>query len=150
MALRREWKIFIILHLGLLAGALLFPLYRLLTGWIPDLFTGCVLHDHLFLYCPLCGGTRAVGALLRLDLPLALAENALVVGALLLFFILDVVALVRLLLKKSVILRFPGWFWVAGTVVLVVWGVLRNVLMIVWGIDPVGDLGVFWHLIMNH
>jgi len=97
----------------------------------------CLLHDVFGLYCPFCGGTRAVGALLTGDLVGALRVNAAVVLSLPLLIWADVRALVRILGKKPAspllplhplipILLFAAFF------------VLRNVLLL-FGIDPTGD-----------
>ncbi len=149
MKLRREWRIFIYLHIGFLAALLLFPLYRFFVDQVPRLLFGCVLHDRLFLYCPLCGGTRAIEALLQLDLPLALAQNTFVVLLVFLCLILDFIALVRLLQKKAVILWIPQWCWLAAAISLLLWGVFRNFLMIVFGVDPTGDLGAIWQRLLG-
>ena len=76
---RKTAKRFALFHLIPLTCAALFPLYRYLIGLLPKRMTGCVLHDWLFLYCPLCGGTRAVEALLRLNFAAAFHANAYVV-----------------------------------------------------------------------
>ena len=144
---RKAAKIYIWFHVGAVAAILLFPLYRYLMGLIPDSVTGCFLHDRLFLYCPLCGGTRAVSALLRLELVAAWRCNALVtVGV---FFVLaaDVLALVRLLRGKERLLPIPGWGWITAAVVMVLYAVLRNYLMIAHGYDPMGDLGRIWQML---
>ena len=132
-------------HLVLAACAALFPLYRYLVGLLPRNMTGCILHDWFFLYCPLCGGTRAVSALLRLRFAAALHANAYVVllaGVALAHYIL---AWVRLLRGEQKLFRFLAWEWIAVGVLLVVWGVVRNLLMVYVGYDPLGDLGVFWN-----
>lgn len=142
---KKAGKIYLWVHVLLAVVLLLFPLYRSVAEYLTRFTVGCFLHDRLFLYCPLCGGTRAVAALLRLDLAEAFADNALVVVLAFFAVILDIWALTRLLRGKKDLLPLPGWVWVVMVVVLVVYGVLRNYLMIAHGIDPTGDLGIFWN-----
>lgn len=142
---RRSAKIYLWLHAGLAAALLLFPLYRALTDHMTALFSGCFLHDHLYLYCPACGGTRALAALLRLDVVSALRFNPFLVLVAVLAVAFDVWALVRLLRGKKELLPLPGWFWIVSVVLMIVYAVLRNYLMIVHGYDPTGDLVNFWH-----
>lgn len=141
---KKSAKIYVLVHAGLLVLILLFPLYRLIASWMPSVLTGCLIHDRFFLYCPLCGGTRAVSAILRLDLAAAFANNAFVV---LLFFFalaLDAWALIRLLRGRTNLLPLPNWVWIVLLAVMLLYAVLRNYLMIEHGIDPVGDLGPIW------
>lgn len=147
--MKKTWerRIFLICHGVLLLGVILFPLYRYLTDLLPRFLTGCVIHDRLFLYCPVCGGTRAVEALLRLDLFSAFRLNAFVTVCALTALVLDGMAWARFVQKKSPLFRISPWFWVVMAVALVLYTVLRNLLMIVWGIDPTGDLGAFWRAI---
>ena len=108
------------------------------------LLSGCWVHDLLFLYCPLCGGTRAAGALARLDVLNAFRYNAAVVIFLLVLLIWDVVAFVRMLRGKTRWWSFPRGFWLFMVGLFVGYTILRNLLMIFWAIDPVGDLAAFW------
>ncbi len=133
------------IHAALLTALLLFPLYRLLADRLTDAITGCFLHDRLFLYCSFCGGTRALSALLRFDLPRALALNPLVVFLVLAAIGLDIFALVRLLKGKARLLPIPWWWIIILLGVIFGYGILRNYLMIAHGYDPTGDLGVFWN-----
>ncbi len=55
------------------SAALIVPGLLPATGARPDL---CILHRVTGMWCPLCGGTRATGALLRGDLTEALGYNA--------------------------------------------------------------------------
>lgn len=135
----------VLLHLALAACAALFPLYRNLVGLLPDRMTGCILHDRLLLYCPLCGGTRALAALLHLNFAEALRANAFVVLLAVLFFIHDVLAWVRLLRGKTVLFRFLAWEWIAVAVLFLIFGILRDLLLIRFGLDPLGDLGAVWN-----
>jgi uncharacterized membrane protein len=132
------------LHGGLLVLALLFPLYKKLIDWISPLIVGCFLHDRLFLYCPFCGGTRAVEALLHLQLAQAWQYNPMVVLGIFIFIALDVLALIRLLRGKRKLYLFPAWGWIVAVIAFVLYGVLRNYLMLRYGYDPTGDLGRFW------
>lgn len=135
---------FLMIHGGLLGFAVLFPLYQKVASKVSSLFVGCFFHDRLFLYCPLCGGTRAVRELLRLQLGKAFSYNPVVVLGILVFLVLDVIALVRLLRGKSKLYRIPTWGWIVAVTILVTYGILRNYLMIRWGNDPTGDLVRFW------
>ncbi len=144
MTRKKERRLFLILHAVLLTGILCFPLYRHLVSLLPPILTGCVLHDYLFLYCPVCGGTRAVEALLRLDLFGALSYNLFVTVTLLAAFVLDIAAWVRFFQKKSPLCRIPGWAWVVFASFLGIYWIGRNLLMILFGFDPTGDLMAFW------
>ncbi len=142
---RKTAKRFALFHLIPLACAALFPLYRRLVGLLPQNMTGCILHDWLFLYCPLCGGTRAAEALLRLNFAAAFRANAYVTLLAVAALVHYIVAWVRLLRGGTVLFRFLAWEWIAAAVLLLVYGVLRNVVMIRFGRDPLGDLGAFWN-----
>ena len=129
---------FFTVNIGLLCVALfLVWLGRFVAGTPLALATDCPSHIFFDIYCPFCGGTRAVGALLTGDLVGALRVNAAVVLSLPLLIWADVRALVRILGKKPAspllplhplipILLFAAFF------------VLRNVLLL-FGIDPTGD-----------
>lgn len=134
---------FLALHGAVIVGALLIPLYMKLTSWLGGIFGDCLMH-RFFIYCPLCGGTRAVAALARLDFVSAWNYNAYVVILAAIAVGLDVWAWVRYFQKKEPLIILPKWTWVAFCTSLVAYLILRNVLMIFFGIDPTGDLGYFW------
>lgn len=136
--------IFLGAHLAALVIAAALPLFWSLTQSLPGIFTDCIMLRWMLLYCPLCGGTRAVMALLRLDLVAAFSYNAFVTVMAFVLIGLDVVAWVRYFQKKEVLLRLPGWCWIAATVVMILYWILRNYLVIAHGIDPTGDLGSIW------
>ena len=140
--------LFLISHLLLPLSLPLIALYRYLVTLLPQHMTGCPLHDYLFLYCPVCGGTRAVEAMLRLDFLGAFYANAYVTLSVPVVFSLDVIAWVRYFRKKTPLLRIPAWGWIAFAASLVGYGILRNYLMIAHGIDPTGDLGAFWTAVL--
>ena len=140
---------FLLVHLILLVCVCLFPLYRMVTSALPQIFSGCFLHDRLFLYCPMCGGTRAVNALLHLDILSALRYNAIVAITLPTLLAVDVVLWIRFFQKKEPLIRYVHWVWIVFSVALVLFFLLRNYLMIVHGVDTIGDLVAFWDVLMG-
>jgi len=74
-----------------LAGAAAAPFARAFASVLP----GCLFRAVTGIPCPTCGGTRALLALARLDIPAALAWNPLVTLGALVFVLGGVVALAR-------------------------------------------------------
>lgn len=142
---QRAKRLFLWVHIGALALILLFPLYRFLTGFLPKTLPGCFLHDFLFLYCPFCGGTRALSALLSFHLLESLRANLLVLPSAIALLCLDLRALLRLRRGERTLYPIPAWLWVVLLATLLLYGLLRNLLMIRFGYDPLGDLGWFWN-----
>ena len=143
MKMKLRHPMFWALHGMTIVGAVLFPLYIKVSSWLGDILGGCLMH-RFFIYCPLCGGTRALSALVRFDFIAAWNYNALVV---LLFWVaicFDVWAWIRYFQKKEPLIILPTWAWIAFCATLLIYFILRNVLMIFFGVDPTGDLGYFW------
>lgn len=128
----------------LLLGLLLLCAYLLISSRLLHFAGGCFFHDFLLLYCPFCGGTRAVKALLCLDLAAAWRYNALIVHGAIGFLAIETIAWIRFAMKREPLPTVSPRAWVVVLVVLVGYCILRNVLMIVCGIDPTGDLGNVW------
>ncbi len=147
--MKKQRKLFLWLHAGFILVVLLSLLYLFLIEHLPKRIMGCLMHDLVFLYCPVCGGTRAVRAMLSLDLLTALCCNAAVTISVLLLAVLDIVAWRRFFKGKNPFFRIPAWGWILFASFIGVFFVGRNVLMIVWGIDPMGDLGVFWKILLR-
>jgi len=145
--IRHPW--FLLGHLIVLLGGLLLPVYRYLIELLPAHLSGCALHDYLFLYCPVCGGTRAVEAIFHLDFMGAIRWNAYVTLLILSGIVFDVIAWVRYARRKTPLLQIPSWGWIVLASSLIGYFILRNYLMIVHGIDPTGDLGAFWAAVMG-
>ncbi len=145
MKTRTARRLFLAVH-GLLAlGILLFPLYRWIMEQVPIGLSGCFLHDRFLLYCSVCGGTRAIEALLSLRLLDALGYNAYVTVAILAALVLDGIAWIRFFKHERPLFRIHPAFWIVMAALLVVYTILRNVLMIFCGIDPMHDLVRFWN-----
>lgn len=90
-----------------------------------SLFPPCPFHAITGLFCPGCGITRALHALVHFDLVRALAMNALVVLSLPLLAVMVVQGFTqRALLPKSVArVVFDGRWWIGA---LLVFGIARN------------------------
>lgn len=146
MKTKLRHPMFLGLHAAAIIGAILFPLYVKVANYVSSIFGGCLMH-RFFIYCPLCGGTRAVAALIRLDFEAAWNYNAFVVLLVAVALCLDVWAWVRYFQKKEPLIILPKWIWIAFCSALVIYFILRNVLMIFFGIDPTGDLVYFWDAI---
>ena len=146
MKTKLRHPLFLALHGAVLLVALFMPLYIKVANWIGGVFGGCLMH-RFFIYCPLCGGTRAIAALTRFQFLEAWNYNALVVLLSVVVLGLDVWAWIRYLQKKEPLIILPRWSWITACVLLVTYFILRNVLMIFFGIDPTGDLVYFWDAI---
>ena len=143
----RLW--FVIGHGIVLTLLLLFPLYKYLLSLLPSFMTTCTMYQLLHLYCAVCGGTRAVDALMHLDILSALRYNAFITVAAISAIILDAVAWVRFFLKKHTLLPIPSKVWTASLWILAAFFLLRNILMVAVGFDPMGDLVGFWNKLLR-
>ena len=88
-------------------------------------FPACLFHSFTGLYCPGCGITRALHALVHFDLPRALAMNPLMVAALPLLALMAVHAWTpwRVLPPRAARVLNNGYAWIA---VIAAYWVLRN------------------------
>ena len=99
----------------------------------------CPLHDLLKIYCPLCGGSRSILSLFRFDLPGAFRANPAVLLSLPVILFYYVRALVVFARGGTFSFRVPRKWTVALLCLFAAFFVLRNVLLIFFGIDPTGD-----------
>lgn len=123
-------------------------LYFALVPRFPFLSVGCPVKRALHLYCPGCGGTRAVGAFLRGDLLTSIRSNPVVVWGLVLC-IWQYVRMVRSCIRRDLAcFRIPSWSWISLIVVILGVFVVRNLLLIFTGYDYLGDNASFWAYVM--
>lgn len=96
----------------------------------------CLFHSLTGLYCPGCGGTRAVRSLLRGDLRMSFQYHPLVLYAV---FVLIVELVLRMASKGKNNLRDirkrERLLIIAGVVIVVVNWIFKNYMLIVQGVD---------------
>ncbi len=109
--------------------------FRLL--WIMPCFFKEITH----LYCPACGGTRAVRALLRLDLKASLFCNPIVLyGALIGLWSVAWFVIWKFFGRKIQIFQPGLWMLYAGIVLFFGFDVIRNIGVYQFQYDYLGDL----------
>ena len=99
----------------------------------------CYFKVYFHLYCPGCGGTRAVKALLKLNIMRSLYYNPMVVVLItveLLFLISNIFKKIektnRFIMSSRKIRVYVLASWV-------IYFLIRNILLIIFGIDMLGD-----------
>ena len=139
---KNRWRSFLIFHLVCLvffalivAGYFVFS--RLREGGYP--VVTCPLHDLLHVYCPFCGGSRAILSLLRLDFPTAFRVNPAVLLALPVVLFYYARALVAFFRGDPFLFRIPRGWTFSLLALFGVFFLVRNVLLIAFGFDPAGD-----------
>lgn len=130
---------FLLFHIGALLTALAFFLY--VKGSRAGLFgpVSCVFHDLFHVYCPSCGGTRAILELLRFHpvrsfLALPVVPLGAVAG--LVLYVRAWVAFVR---REKKLLWLPGWLIWSFLGLYLLYGLVRAVLLVGFRIDLLGD-----------
>ena len=145
--IKREKTAFIWVNAGILICMVICGLW-FYTPLLDGLKRPCVIHDVLHLYCPGCGGTRAVELLLTfhpiqsfLYHPFVLFVAVLLVE----YYIGAVITLIVRNGKRYYYMR--DWLCYVGVGVLLGNWIIRNVLLITLHIDYIGDLVQFWNLV---
>lgn len=142
---RMQWLGFAGFNLAILIGAALLPLYRHLADGALRPYIYCFQNRYLHIYCPTCGITRMLDSLLHLDIIGAARANICLLALVLLIAYFDLRALLSLLRREERILHVRAVYVYIFIGVLIAFGILRNILLIRYGIDPLGDNLAFWH-----
>ena len=136
----RRIYLWIHLCLAVFAGAIVF-LYLSPFG---KLFF-CPFSRFMHLYCPLCGGTRALFALLRGELVLSLLYNPTALCLMLSVLYYEVFFWIAFWKRSTASLRRLRFFPLYLTaVVCVLHFVIRNLLLVSGIYDAIGELLPFW------
>ena len=97
--MKKQVQYWVIINLIILASVICFVLAIPIIRRIG--LTGCTFYDITHLYCPGCGGTRALESLLRFDIIGSLKYNAILVPGALLFVYYDIRSLVAASLEDD-------------------------------------------------
>lgn len=143
--LKKLLRNYLILDAALLLGAVVFSAFGAQLMAFFSYWNVCVLHDVFHLYCPGCGGTRALFALLE-GRPLRsfLYNPAILLGLCLLLYYHFRAGMALMKKDYAVYTRISKKPAAAFPFVLLGFAVLRNVLLCFFGVDFLGELAVFW------
>lgn len=127
---RSATTVWSVVALGLLASGV-WLLRTFDPGAAGSLFPSCLFHDLTGWYCPGCGMTRALHALVHFDLVRAFAMNAALVLSLPLLAVMVLQGVAHRALLPAAVSRvaFNGRVWIG---VLLVFGVARNLPGLDW------------------
>lgn len=106
----------------------------------------CIMHDFMHLYCPGCGGTRAVDAFLHGKVLQSVLYHPVVVYIVLGLGYYYLFGGYTFFLKRNgkVYYRFSFW-WLYGMVfVILAYWIGRNILLVKFHIDFLNDLIKYW------
>lgn len=101
----------------------------------------CFFKEVTHFYCPACGGTRSVVALLHLDIKRAFLCNPTVIyaGVMLLWCFFGYI-IKELTGTQIKIMKPQLWMLIGGIILFFGFAVLRNVMVYQFGYDYLGDL----------
>lgn len=101
----------------------------------------CFFKEVTHFYCPACGGTRSVIALLHLNIQRAFLCNPTVVYTAVLFLWCVVGYLIKRIMGKEIKIMKPHvWMLITGSILFFGFAVLRNIMVYKFGYDYLGDL----------
>lgn len=134
---KEETALFYIGWSLLFIGGILWLMYQLFPVPFSTLLLPCLVNSTLGLYCPGCGGTRAVAALLHGDLVTSFICHPLVpyaaIGGGWFLLSQSVERISRHKIKIGLKYR-DGYIW-AALGILIINFIIKNLLLIIWDID---------------
>lgn len=111
----------------------------------PFLFHDCTFKNMLHLYCPGCGGTRAVDAILHLRILSSLFYHPLVIYVVICccFFYIKIGIQLKKQNGDAEILINTACIW-GALILALTFFVVRNLLLVYGGVDYIGELKSYW------
>ena len=142
--MRKRLKTYLIFNFTVLIMAIITVVFRNFIVshnelYILSLFSKCPSSLLFHIYCPICGGTRAIAALMRLNISEAIKCNAFVVFLIVIFIYYDISSLVAIIRGKDKVLNISKQMKIAVLLVLSVFFIVRNIALVL-GYDYLGDL----------
>ena len=104
----------------------------------------CLFH----LYCPGCGGTRAVNSLLRFSYIRSALEHPFPLYLFLLFIQTWIQSVYSYVIRRDGRFRVKIYAWQMWLMLALVIGffVIRNILLIIWRVDYLGDVTYYMNV----
>ncbi len=87
------------------------------------------------IYCPFCGTTRAIEAILCGKLITAFIYNPAFVFFIPCFIYYDIVSFVAIIKEKEKLPKIRKWVAITLIAILLAYWIFRNALLLIWGID---------------
>lgn len=139
---RKRIVLYVLINLAAIACVPLFFVYKRIAAAYPQLFA-CTLYEFFGLYCPGCGTTRALDALVHGRLFTAVRANpgAVMSAAYLLW--IDIKLGISTFKSKPFIFGRPERVsLIVIAAVLVLWAIIRNLILIFCGYDLLGGIAL--------
>lgn len=143
-----EKTLFIISSIFIFLGiifTIIFNLFNLKINLSP---IPCILNSKFHIYCPGCGGTRALNSLLKLSLLDSLLYHPIILYSICIFIYYYIKIAILLLRKKEY--KKSKFKYIAlyiGLAIIIINFILKNILAIYFNIDYLGDILSFWQSI---
>ena len=136
--MKKRKRNFIIINVTLIASVFCFAIISSILA-DTEIFK-CVFLNKLHIYCPGCGGTRAVYALLRFDLLASLIYNPIVPLGALVYAYYNIRAIIAIRKKdEEYFLKRKYTLLIILAGILIAYFIIRNILLFN-GIDLIGDV----------
>ena len=135
-----------------LLGVMTIPLFLIFKSRPEDITlsfvdTPCILNRYLHLYCPGCGGTRALRYLVEGRIVDSFLANPMVLYAGLIYFRVWTALFYNCKKGYKCGKMIPPFsereIWITFAIVMA-YGIVRDVLLVVFGMDFLGDLAAYW------
>lgn len=139
-------KLYIITCILLGIGFVCFLFYHIYDFTFSGHGPACAMNAFFHIYCPGCGGTRALDYLLHGRLLMSLGCHPVILYLVLLFLSYFIPATYTYVIKRngSKYYRFHPWTLYLLLAIILGSFVLRNVLLIVFHYDFIGDCLPYW------
>lgn len=114
-----------ITYIFFILGILIYFFYLKDYFFIPS----CPIYTHLGIYCPACGGTRAVISLLNIDLLSSIIFNPIVIYTLFFSTLYIITELINIIFHKKININFKIIIKI-GIILLFVNCIIKNILIL--------------------
>ena len=139
-------KIYFVFFLLFVCGITAILIYHLFDLKFEGSRPACFVNLFMHIYCPGCGGSRAFDFLLHGQMLKSAASNPIVLYGFMMFFYYFIPASYTYVIKKDGIKHHKFHMWTLYGLLIIVVGffLLRNVLLLAFHYDYLGDCLNYW------